>query len=95
MAGSIINTFEKGLHQDSSFILQPDGTYRNMKNGMLISYDNNHYTVEMSKGNRVLLTLTPRYLNDETTLDKVPMPIGFISFIDKLVIFSTNDETGS
>lgn len=95
MAGSVINTFEKGLHQDSSFILQPDGTYRNMKNGMLISYDGNHYTVEMSKGNRVLLTLTPRYLNDETTLDKVPMPIGFVSFIDKLVVFSTNDETGS
>ena len=23
------------------------------------------------------------------------MPIGFISFIDKLVVFSTNDETGS
>lgn len=95
MAGSIINTFEKGLNQDSSFILQPDGTYRNMKNGTLISYDNNHYTVEMSKGNRGLLTLTPRYLNDETTLDKVPMAIGFISFIDKLVVFSTNDETGS
>lgn len=95
MAGSVINTFEKGLNQDSSFILQPDGTYRNMKNGMLISYDNNHYTVEMTKGNRVLLTLTPRYLNDKNTLDKVPMPIGFISFIDKLVVFSTNDETGS
>jgi hypothetical protein len=95
MAGSVINTFEKGLNQDSSFILQPDGTYRNMKNGMLISYDNNHYTVEMTKGNRVLLTLTPRYLDDETTLDKVPMPIGFVSFIDKLVVFSTNDETGS
>ena len=95
MAQSVINTFDKGLHQDSAFILQPGGTYRNMKNGMLISYDNNHYTVEMTKGNKVLLTLTPIYLEDETTLDSVPMPIGFISFIDKLVVFSTNSESTS
>lgn len=93
MAGSVINTFDKGLHQDSSFILQPDGTYRNMKNGMLISYDGNHYTVEMTKGNRVLLTLTPRYSNNVDNLDSQPMPIGFVSFIDKLVVFSTNSET--
>lgn len=93
MAGSVINTFDKGLHQDSAYILQPDGTYRNMKNGMLISIDGNHYTVEMSAGNRVILTLTPRYLAVKTVLDKVPMPIGFISFIDKLVVFSTNSET--
>lgn len=93
MAGSVINTFDKGLHQDSSFILQPDGTYRNMKNGMLISYDGNHYTIEMTKGNKILLTLTPRYLNTVLDLDLEPMPIGFISFIDKLVVFSTNSET--
>jgi hypothetical protein len=93
MAGSVINTFDKGLHQDSSFILQPDGTYRNMKNGMLISYDGNHYTVEMTKGNKVLLKLTPRYLTTTATLDVEPMPIGFVSFIDKLVVFSTNSES--
>ncbi len=93
MAGSIINTFDKGMHQDSAFILQPDGTYRNMKNGMLISYDGNHYTVEMTKGNKVLLTLTPRYFADITDLDVEPMPIGFVSFIDKLVVFSTNSSS--
>jgi hypothetical protein len=64
-----------------------------MKNGMLISYDGNHYTVEMTKGNKVLLTLTPRYLNTVLDLDLEPMPIGFVSFIDKLVVFSTNSET--
>jgi len=95
MAQSVINTFDKGMNQDVSFILQPDGTYRNMKNGMLISYDGNHYTVEMTKGNRVLLTLTPRYLDDITDLDSEPMPIGFASFIDKLVVFSTNNEVDS
>jgi len=93
MAGSVINTFDRGLHQDSSFILQPDGTYRNMKNGMLISYDGNHYTVEMTKGNRVLLTLTPRYFVEIPDLDVEPMPIGFVSFIDKLVVFSTNSSS--
>lgn len=96
MAGSIINTFDKGMHQDSAFILQPDGTYRNMKNGMLISYDGNHYTIEMSKGNRVILNLPERYLPANnagaTLLDTVPMPIGFISFLDKLVVFTTNNE---
>ncbi len=93
MAGSVINTFDKGLHRDSSPILQPDGTYTDMKNGMLISYDGNHYTVEMTKGNKVLLTLTPRYSEDVDNLDLEPMPIGFVSFIDKLVVFSTNSES--
>lgn len=89
----IINTFSKGINQDISFISQPDGTYRNMKNGMLISYDGNHYSVEMTKGNKVLLTLVPRYLTTVAALDIEPMPIGFISFIDKLVVFSTNSES--
>lgn len=95
MAESIINTFEKGLHQDSTFILQPDGTYRNMKNGMLISHDGNHYVIELSKGNKVILNLPSRYHSNEdnyTDKDRVPMPIGFISFIDKLVVFMTNNE---
>lgn len=97
MADSVINTFDKGLNQDTSYLLQPNGTYRNMKNGMLISYDGNHYTVEMAKGNKILLTLNPRYLetnnSSATLLDNVPMAIGFCSFIDKLIVFSTNGET--
>lgn len=97
MADSVISTFDKGLHQDSAFILQPDGTYRNAKNGMLISNDGNHYTLEMSNGNRVLLELPQRFLaanNAGGTLrDTIPAPIGFSSFIDKLVVFFTNEDT--
>jgi len=93
MGQSVINTFDKGLHKDSPPILQPQGTYTDMKNGMLISYDGNHYTVEMTKGNKILLTLTPRYLDVVADLDVEPMPIGFVSFIDKLVVFSTNSES--
>lgn len=90
----IINTFNKGLQQDIDFILQPDGTYRNMKNGMLISKDGHHYTLELADGNRVILNLLPRHINHGTTsLDRVPMAIGFSSFIDKLVVFSTNNES--
>lgn len=98
MAGSIINTFDKGLHQDSSFVLQPDGTYRNMKNGMLISHDGNHYSIELSEGNKVILDLPSRYhsnINNYTDKDVAPMPIGFISFLDKLVVFFTNKESNS
>lgn len=96
MADTIINTFQGGIHQDSSFILQPDGTYRNLKNGMLISHDGNHYSLEISKGNRVILTLPTRYksnVSNYTDLDLIAMPIGFVSFIDKLVVFLTNNET--
>lgn len=96
MADTIINTFDKGLHQDSTFILQPDGTYRNMKNGMLISHDGNHYSLEISKGNKILLNLPARYSsnNDEYDVTDVPpMPIGFVSFIDKLVVFFTNNDS--
>lgn len=95
---AIINTFSGGLNQDVDFILQPDGTYRNMKNGMLISMDGHSYTVEISQGNNVINTLPaifkeydPR--NSNITFDKEPMPIGFISFIDDLVVFSSSDES--
>jgi hypothetical protein len=98
MAETVINTFQGGMNQDSSFILQPDGTYRNLKNGMIISHDGNHYSIELSKGNKVLLTLPSRYhsnVNNYTSKDRVPSPIGFISFIDKLVVFLTNNESST
>ena len=89
---AITNTFNKGISQDVDFILQPDGTYRNMKNGMLVSMDGHHFTIEISKGNKAIKTLTPRYAEDEFNYDVNPMPMGFVSFIDKLVVFSTNDD---
>lgn len=90
---TIINTFNGGLNQDVDYILQPDGTYRNMKNGMLVSMDGHHFTVELAKGNVKITDIKPRYTVDKTTYDVYPMPIGFVSFIDDLVVFSTNDTT--
>lgn len=91
------NTFENGLHKDSNLLLQPKGTYRDMHNGMLVSYDGNHYVVELPKGTRVSFTIPPIYDGVYTVDAALPTPIGFISFIDVLVVFSTNyntNETG-
>ena len=87
------NTFENGMHKDNNVLLQPSGTYRDMNNGMLVSYDGNHYVVEMPKGSKVSFTIPPIYKGVYTTLAPIPTPIGFISFLDKLVVFSTNNDT--
>lgn len=87
------NTFENGLHKDSNLILQPKGTYRDMHNGMLVSYDGNHYVVELPKGTRVTFTIPPIYDAVYTVDAALPTPIGFISFLDVLVVFSTNYNT--
>lgn len=87
------NTFENGLHKDSNLILQPKGTYRDMHNRMLVSYDGNHYVVELPKGTRVTFTIPPIYDAVYTVDAALPTPIGFISFLDVLVVFSTNYNT--
>lgn len=84
------NTFENGLNQDVNVVNQPAGTYRDLQNGMLISQDGNHFTVETALGNTVNFTIQPRYINNSFDLDVPPLPIGFITFIDKLVVYSTN-----
>lgn len=84
------NTFEGGLNSDVNVNAQPPGTYRDLHNGMLISYDGNHYSVETPKGNTVNFSIPPRYNGNVATLDTPALPIGMISFIDRLVIFSTN-----
>lgn len=90
-----ISTFENGINQDINVLAQPPGTYRDLENGMLISYDGNHYVVETALGNRVNFSIPSRYSPTGTAfaLDTPPLPIGMISFIDKLVVFSTNDTT--
>jgi hypothetical protein len=89
------NTFENGLHKDSNILLQPKGTYRDMQNGMLVSYDGNHYVVELPKGTRVSFTIPPIYDEVYTSFATIPTPIGFISFLDKLVVFSTNSKVNA
>ena len=86
----ITNTFEGGLSKDSNILLQPRGTYRDMNNGMLVSYDGNDYVIELPKGTKVTFTIPPIYTEDGLSTQDLPSVIGYISFIDTLVVFSTN-----
>ena len=90
----ITNTFEGGLTKDSNILLQPRGTYRDMNNGMLVSYDGNDYVIELPKGTKVTFTIPPIYNAVYTSKQALPSVIGYISFLDTLVVFSTNSDSG-
>jgi len=89
------NTFEGGMNKDSSVLLQPDGTYRDARNFQVITHDGNNYTVEDVLGNRLIFTLPIAYDAVVASFQDAPMPIGFISFPDKLIVFHTNNESSS
>ena len=91
----ITNTFEGGLTKDSNILLQPRGTYRDMNNGMLVSYDGNDYVIELPKGTKVTFTIPPIYDGVYTAKQALPSVIGYISFVDTLVVFSTNGDNNS
>jgi len=88
--GTHKQTFENGLNQDINKTFQPPGTYRDLHNGMLISHDGNHFTIESALGNTLSFSIPPRYSANcdfSTTpptivYDSLPMPIGFISLVD-------------
>lgn len=93
---SHINTFEKGMTKDVSILYQPDGTYRTAINCQLISQDGNNYVIKDCLGNVLTFVINIRYAGTTTSFDTPSTPIGFISFPDKLIVFSTNNtsETG-
>lgn len=89
------NTFGGGMNKDSSVLLQPDGTYRDLRNFQLINSDGNNYTIKDAYGNRVIFTLPKAYNAVVANFQDAPMPIGFISFPDKLIVEFTNNESSS
>jgi len=90
------NTFGGGMNKDSSVLLQPDGTYRDARNFQVINHDGNNYTIKDALGNRVIFTLPKAYeTSSPVAFQDAPMPIGFISFPDKLIVFHTNNDTSS
>ena len=91
--GVHINSFSKGLTKDYNVLLQPDGTYTNCYNCNLIWQDNDNYAVKDCLGNVLTFSLNTRYGDSSTTFDTPCTPIGFISFPDVLVVFSTNNAT--
>ncbi len=92
------NTFDKGMNSDMNVIYQPDGTYRYAKNCQIISQDGNNYTIKDVLGNIHTFTINTAYTSYDpiggVTYQIKPMPIGFISFPDVLVVFSTNTVGG-
>lgn len=96
MIESHLNTFEKGMTKDVNVLYQPDGTYRNCINCSLVSQDGNNYVIKDCLGNVRTFVINVRYAGTFTTFDINPIPMGFISFPDKLIVFSTNSvsETG-
>ena len=93
MAEQFINTFQNGMNSDYHVTLQPDGTYRFASNCQLISQDGNNYVIKDTLGNVLTFVINIRYGASQSLFDTPPMPIGFISLPDKLIIFSTNNET--
>ena len=96
--GQHVNTFNKGMTSDVSIVMQPDGTYRYLKNCQLISQDGNNYTIKDCLGNTRIFQINIPYatfngVGPTITFQTAPIPIGFISFPDTLVVFSTNVAT--
>ena len=96
--GQHVNTFNKGMTSDVSIVMQPDGTYRYLKNCQLISQDGNNYTIKDCLGNTRIFQINIPYatfngVGPTITYQTAPIPIGFISFPDVLIVFSTNVAT--
>lgn len=87
-----INSFTKGLTSDMNIAMQPDGTWRYMNNCNVISQDGKNYEVKDALGNVRCFALNVPYETDFNGSGAIPMPIGFISFADKLIVFSTNNN---
>jgi hypothetical protein len=96
--GEHINTFSKGMTSDMNILMQPDGTYRYMRNCSLISQDGNNFVVKDCLGNTLIFELNIPYFDyDDTdpgnwTYETYPMAIGFISFPNKLIVLHTNSD---
>ena len=88
-----VNNFLNGLHKDNQPAYQPEGTYRDLKNFQLVNHDGNNWAFEDALGNRLIFEIPRRYNATTAAFDEYPMPIGFISFVDKIIVFSTNSES--
>ena len=90
---TFLNVFNKGLNSDFSLILQPDGTYRYMRNCQLISQDGNNYSIKDCLGNTRIFTINAPYNATYPNVGALPMVICFISFPNKLIVLQTNNQS--
>mgnify|MGYP001588729660 CR=1 FL=1 len=85
--GQHVNTFNKGITSDVSIVMQPDGTYRYLKNCQLISQDGNNYTIKDCMGTTRVFYINIPYATynagtGNVTYKAAPISIGLISFPD-------------
>lgn len=78
-----IQRLHNGLHSDHEPAMQPNDTVRDALNGSLIAYGNNRFAYESVRGNKVSFTLPSHSSLGDFTV------IGWYSFTDRLIIFST------
>lgn len=90
---SFLNTFQKGLNSDYNVVVQPDGTYRYLRNCQLISQDGTDYTIKDCMGNTLVFAINRPYNGTFNDLGLLPTPICFISFPNRLIVLSTNNES--
>lgn len=96
--GKHTNNFNKGMTSDMDVVYQPQGTYRYARNVNLISQDGENYVLKDCLGNVKLTEINKAYATvtvgpTAVTYQANPMVIGYISFPDKLIVFSTNAES--
>jgi len=92
MAKVFTNSFENGMNKDFSPLLQPQGTYTNMINCTLITQDGNNYTVKDCIGNLLTFAINTPYSISHTVFEVAAIPLAMISFPNRLIVLSTNNE---
>ena len=82
------------MSSDYNVVLQPDGTYRYLKNCQLVSQDGNNFVIKDCLGNVLTFTVNAPYDAVYTSVGASPMIIGMISFPDKLITITDVGEIG-
>ena len=77
-----LQSFDKGMVQD--FADQPGGTFFEASAFVLISKSGNTFALESPKGNKYIFSLTKDY-----------SPLGAVGQLDKIVVFSVNQQNQS
>ena len=84
----VLQNVSKGMHKDNEISLQPKDTYRDAKNGYLISGNGQFYTFVTAKGNKLSIEIPTSPTN---SIQRIV--IGWVSSRDFLYLFATTDQT--
>ena len=85
-----INRLFDGMHSDNHPVNQPPNTYEKGLNGLLVTDGKNNFSFESQKGTSISFSL-PDHASGQTKF----IPIGVAEFTDRLIVWSTNDNTAA